>query len=119
VVWSITLTNEAILNNDSLPLAGIRVLEFTHAVMGPAAGLVLADLGAEVIRVEPAPHGDPTRRLEGFGTGYYTFFNRNKKSISVNVKTGAGREVVEKLIVTADVLIENFGPGTMDRLGLG
>jgi crotonobetainyl-CoA:carnitine CoA-transferase CaiB-like acyl-CoA transferase len=119
VVWSITLTNEAILNNDSLPLAGIRVLEFTHAVMGPAAGLVLADMGAEVIRVEPAPHGDPTRRLEGFGTGYYTFFNRNKKSISVNVKTDAGREVVEKLIVTADILIENFGPGTMDRLGLG
>ena len=102
-----------------MPLAGIRILEFTHAVMGPAAGLVLADLGAEVIRVEPAPDGDPTRRLKGFGTGYYTFFNRNKKSISINLKADEGHEVVEKLIATADILIENFGPGTMDRLNLG
>ncbi len=99
--------------------AGLRVLEFTHAVMGPACGLALADLGAEVIRVEPAPHGDPTRRLSGFGSGYYTFFNRNKKSLAVNLKDGAGYDAVCRLIKTADVLIENFGPGTMDRLGLG
>ncbi len=102
-----------------LPLAGIRVLEFTHAVMGPMAGLALADLGAEVIRVERAPEGDPTRRLKGFGTGYFTFFNRNKKSITVDLKTDAGREIVLKLVGSADVLIENFGPGTMNRLGLG
>ncbi|NCF65781.1 MAG: CoA transferase, partial [Chloroflexi bacterium] len=86
--------------------------------MGPSAGLILADLGADVIRIEPSPQGDHTRRLKGFGTGYYTFFNRNKKSLSVNLKTGAGLEIVNKLLGTADILIENFAPGTMDRLGL-
>ena len=103
----------------SLPYADIRVLEFTHAVMGPAAGLVLADLGAEVIRLEPAPQGDHTRRLKGFGTGYYTFFNRNKKSLAVDLKQEAGREIASRLLETADVLIENFAPGTMERLGFG
>lgn len=103
----------------ALPLSGIRILEFTHAVMGPAAGLVLADLGAEVIRVERAPEGDHTRRLKGFGTGYFTFFNRNKKSIAVDLKSEDGQIIIRKLIETADVLIENFGPGTMERLGLG
>lgn len=102
-----------------LPLSGLRAVEFTHAVMGPVTGLILADLGAEVIRVEPAPEGDHTRRLKGFGTGYYTFFNRNKKSLAVNLKSGAGREIVGKLLGTTDILIENFAPGTMDRLGLG
>ena len=102
-----------------LPLADVRVVEFTHAVMGPAAGLVLADLGAEVIRVEPAPQGDPTRRLKGFGSGYYTFFNRNKKSLAVNLKIPEGQAIVRKLLRNVDVLIENFAPGTMERLGLG
>lgn len=108
-------------NEDSgeLPLQGIRVLEFTHAVMGPVAGLVLADLGAEVIRIEPTPDGDPTRRLKGFGTGYFTFFNRNKKSLAVNLKTDAGRAIVDQLVLTADVIVENFAPGTMARLGFG
>ncbi len=100
-------------------LSDIRVIEFTHAVMGPAAGLVLADMGADVIRIEPAPQGDHTRRLKGFGTGYYTFFNRNKKSVAVNLKTDAGREIAQKLLQTTDVLIENFAPGTMERLGFG
>lgn len=104
---------------DAFPLAGIRVLEFTHAVMGPAAGLVLADLGAEVIRIEPAPEGDPTRRLKGFGTGYYTFYNRNKKSLVVNIKTDEGRAIIHALIPQTDILIENFAPGTMERLGYG
>lgn len=107
------------MSKEPLPLANIRVLEFTHAVMGPAAGLVLADLGADVIRVEPAPHGDHTRRLKGFGTGYHTFFNRNKKSLVVNVKTEAGRAIVRRLLPSIDVLIENFAPGTMARLGFG
>ena len=102
-----------------LPLGRIRVLEFTHAVMGPTAGLVLADLGAEVIRVERSPHGDDTRRLKGFGTGYYTYFNRNKKSIALDLKTDEGQEIIMKLVGSADVLVENFGPGTMKRLGLG
>lgn len=102
-----------------LPLADLRVLDFGHTVMGPTAGLILADLGAEVIRIEPAPGGDPTRKLKGFGTGYFPFFNRNKKSVAINLKTPEGLAVAKQLIDTADVLIENFGPGTMDRLGLG
>jgi len=94
-------------------------LEFTHAIMGPACGLVLADLGAEVIRVEKSPDGDDTRRLKGFGTGYYPFFNRNKKSVVVDLKSDDGRAIIARLLQSADALIENFAPGTMDRLGLG
>ncbi len=102
-----------------LPLSGLRVLEFTHAVLGPACGMTLADLGAEVIKIEKSPDGDDTRRLKGFGTGYFPFFNRNKKSLALDIKSDAGREVIYKLVPTADVVIENFGPGTMDRLGYG
>ena len=101
-----------------LPLAGIRVLEFTHAIMGPACGLVLGDLGAEVIHVEP-PQGDPTRDLKGFGTGFFPFFSRNKKSLALDIKSDEGREIIMKLVRQADVLMENFGPGTMERLGYG
>ena len=107
------------LAGQKLPLSGVRVLEFTHAVLGPTAGLFLADFGAEVIRVEPSPHGDPTRRLAGFGSGFSPFTNRNKKSLAVNIKTPTGRNVIHQLLPTADVLVENFGPGTMDRLGFG
>ncbi|MBC7356496.1 MAG: CoA transferase [Desulfomicrobiaceae bacterium] len=102
----------------SLPLEGIRVLAFTHAVMGPAAALILADLGAEVINIEP-PGGDATRRLRGFGIGYFPYFNRNKRALAVDLKSSAGREILHKLVVTADVVLENFGPGTMERLGYG
>lgn len=102
-----------------LPLRGLRALEFTHAIMGPACGLVLADLGAEVIRIEKMPDGDDTRRLKGFGTGYYPFFNRNKKSVLVDLKRPEGRAVALKLVASADAVIENFAPGTMERLGLG
>lgn len=101
-----------------LPLDGIRILEFTHAIMGPACGLVLGDLGAEVIHVEP-PQGDPTRDLKGFGTGFFPFFSRNKKSLALNIKSDEGREIIMKLAEQADILIENFGPGTMERLGYG
>lgn len=101
------------------PLAGVRVLEFTQAVLGPTCGLVLADLGAEVIRVEPAPTGDPTRYLRGFGMGYYPFFNRNKKSVVLDVKDPRGLAAAHRLLQGADVLVENLAPGTMDRLGLG
>lgn len=100
------------------PLAGIRVLEFTHAVMGPAAGLMLAQLGAEVIHIEP-PQGDSTRRLKGFGTGYFPFYARQKQSLAVDLKSPEGLEVIYRLVRESDVVVENFGPGTMDRLGLG
>ena len=102
----------------SRPLSGIRVLEFTHAIMGPSAGLILADLGAEVIHVEP-PQGDHTRRLGGMGIGYFTFFNRNKNSLAVDIKHSEGREIIHKLLPTVDMIVENFGPGTMERLGYG
>jgi len=103
----------------SLPLSGIRVLEFSHAVMGPTCGLIMADMGAEVIKIERAPEGDETRRLKGFGTGFFPYFNRNKKSIAIDLKADRGREIVNKLILSADVLLENFAPGTIERLGFG
>jgi crotonobetainyl-CoA:carnitine CoA-transferase CaiB-like acyl-CoA transferase len=101
-----------------LPLDGLLVLEFTHAVMGPTTGLLLADMGAEVIHIEPI-EGDHTRRLKGFGTGYFHFYNRNKKSLAVDLKTEEGREIIYGLAAKADIVVENFGPGTMERLGLG
>jgi crotonobetainyl-CoA:carnitine CoA-transferase CaiB-like acyl-CoA transferase len=99
-------------------LAGIKVVEFTHMVMGPAAGLMLADLGADVIKVEPIG-GDKTRALRGSGAGYFPMYNRNKKSIAVDLKSPAGRDLVLKLIDDADVFIENFRPGALDALGFG
>ncbi len=100
-----------------LPLAGVRVVEFTHMVMGPTCGMVLGDLGAEVIKVEPLT-GDSTRKLLGSGAGFYPLFNRNKKSIAVDMKSAQGREVVLKLIATADIVSENFKLDTMQKLGL-
>ena len=99
------------------PYAGIRVVEFTHMVMGPTCGLVLADLGAEVIKIEP-PGGDNTRRLLGSGAGFYPLFNRNKKSLVLDLQSAEGREAAYKLIATADVVSENFKAGTMRKLGL-
>ncbi len=98
---------------------GIRVLEFCHTVMGPSCGMLFADLGAEVIKIEPAPDGDVTRRLKGFVAGTFSYFNRNKESIGINLKTEAGRDLAHRLIRDADVLIENYGPGTAERLGIG
>lgn len=100
-----------------LPLGGIRVVEFTHMVMGPTCGMTLGDLGAEVIKVEPLV-GDSTRKLLGSGAGFYPLFNRNKKSIAVDLKSGAGREIVLKLIASADIVSENFKTETMQKLGL-
>ena len=101
-----------------LPLAGIRVLELGHTVMGPSCSMVLGDLGADVIKVEPL-EGDRTRRVVGFGTGMFPVFNRNKRSIAVDIKADAGKAVLTKLVRGADVLVENFGYGTMERLGFG
>lgn len=105
-------------NKQDLPLAGIRVIEFTHMVMGPTCGMVLADLGAEVIKVEPLT-GDNTRQLLGSGAGFYPLFNRNKKSLALDIKQPRGLEIVLKLLAGADVFSENFKSGTMERLGLG
>jgi crotonobetainyl-CoA:carnitine CoA-transferase CaiB-like acyl-CoA transferase len=99
-----------------LPLEGVRVVEFAHMVMGPACGLVLADLGAEVIKVEPLA-GDNTRRLEAAGSGFFPVFNRNKKSLAIDLAHPRGKEIVWKLIKTSDVLTENFRPGALDKLG--
>lgn len=102
----------------TLPLNGIKVIEFSHMVMGPAAGLMLADLGAEVIKVEPIG-GDKTRRLRGAGTGYFPMYNRNKKSLAINLKSPEGKAAVLGLIKDADVFIENFRPGALEKLGFG
>jgi crotonobetainyl-CoA:carnitine CoA-transferase CaiB-like acyl-CoA transferase len=101
----------------ALPYEGIRIVEFTHMVMGPTCGMVLGDLGAEVIKVEPID-GDKTRELVGSGAGFFPMFNRNKKSIAVDMKSPEGIELVKKLIATADVVSENFKPQTMAKLGL-
>ncbi len=102
----------------NLPLTGVRVIEFVHMVMGPTCGLVLGDLGAEVIKIEPL-EGDNTRRLVGAGAGFWAAFNRNKKSLAIDLKSPEGIAIVNKLLATADAVTENFRPGTMDKLGLG
>ncbi len=101
----------------SLPLAGIRVVEFTHMVMGPTCGMVLADLGAEVIKVEPV-EGDRTRHLLGAGAGFFPMFNRNKKSIALDLRQPQGLEAAIRLASTADVVAQNFKPGVMTKYGL-
>ena len=100
------------------PLRGIKVVEFSHMIMGPSVGLILADLGADVIKVEPIG-GDKTRRLKGAGTGYFPMFNRNKKSICIDLKSDEGAALAKQLIAKADVFIENMRPGALDKLGFG
>lgn len=102
-----------------LPLADVRVLEFCQNIMGPSAGLVLADLGADVIKIEPSPGGDKTRRMPGFAAGFFGAFNRNKRSIALDLKSAQGLKLAHRLAESADVVIENYAPGTMDRLGCG
>ena len=99
-------------------LSGLRVVEFTHMVMGPTVGHVLASLGAEVVRIEPIG-GDQTRRLLGSGAGYFPMYNRHKQSICLDLKSTGGMAVARKLCDRTDILVENFRPGALDRLGLG
>ncbi|MEM7662136.1 MAG: CaiB/BaiF CoA-transferase family protein [Pseudomonadota bacterium] len=106
------------MGDSSKPLKGIKVVEFTHMVMGPAAGLILADLGADVVKIEPIG-GDKTRRLRGSGAGYFAMYNRNKKSVCLDLKTPRGSELALKIIDDADVFIENFRPGALEKLGFG
>lgn len=103
---------------NTLPLAGIRVLEFTHMVMGPTCGMILADLGAEVIKVEP-PGGDKTRKLPGLGQGFFRNFNRNKKSVVLDISKHEGQAAAAELAAQCDVVLENFRPGLMNSFGLG
>ena len=103
---------------ENIALAGVRVVEFSHMVMGPSTGAILADLGADVVKVEPIG-GDQTRRLLGSGSGYFPMFNRNKRSICIDLKSEAGLAAAKRLVDGADVLIENFRPGALEKLGLG
>lgn len=109
---------ESVAESHRLPLHGIRIVEFTHMVMGPAVGAVLVELGAEVIRVEPIG-GDSTRSLLGSGAGYFPMYNRNKKSICIDLKSAEGLAIARRLCDAADVVVENFRAGAMERLGLG
>ncbi|HEX9463870.1 MAG TPA: CaiB/BaiF CoA-transferase family protein [Alphaproteobacteria bacterium] len=107
-----------------LPLQDIRVVEFSHMVMGPSCGLVLADLGADVIKIEPVgpsseTMGDNTRRLPGSGAGFFPAYNRNKRSLALDLKSPKALALVQRLIAKADVVIENFRPGALDAMGLG
>ena len=104
-------------SDQGLPLSGVRVIEFTHMVMGPTCGMILADLGAEVIKIEP-PGGDKTRKLPGLGIGFFRSFNRNKKSVVLDIQTPEGLATALELIGSCDVMLENFRPGMMSTLGL-
>jgi crotonobetainyl-CoA:carnitine CoA-transferase CaiB-like acyl-CoA transferase len=108
--------------HDALPLAGLRVLDFTRVLAGPLCTMLLGDMGAEVIKIEDPRHGDDTRAWAPFVDGWSTYYlgvNRNKKSVAVDVKSTEGVALLEELIRSADVLVENFRPGTLERLGFG
>ncbi len=112
------MADDAHANTPARPLEGLRVLEFSHTVMGPCAGLLLADLGADVVKIEP-PGGDKTRQLTGFAAGFFATFNRNKRSLLLDLKKAEGREIIYELVADADIVLDNYGPTTMDRLGCG
>jgi formyl-CoA transferase len=105
----------------SKPLEGIKIIDFTHVQAGPACTQLLAWFGADVIKVERPGSGDVTRsqlrHVKDADALYFTMLNSNKRSLTLDTKTPAGKEVLEKLIKEADVLVENFGPGALDRMG--
>ena len=105
------------LANDVLPLRGIKVVELSHMIMGPVTGMILADLGAEVIKIEPI-EGDNTRRLKGSGIGYFPVFSRNKQSLAVDLKSPDGQALVRELAARADMLVENFRDDSLAQYGL-
>src|SRR4030081_3427730 len=106
------------MSTQNLPLSGVRVVEMTHMVMGPTCGMILAQLGAEVIKVEP-PGGDKTRSLGGMGTSFFPLFNRGKRSVVLDLNKPADQEAMHRLLATADVFLENFRDGLLDKQGLG
>src|SRR6266567_6567160 len=112
-----TAMPDSTMRNTPQPLSGLRVVEFTHMVMGPTCGMILADMGAEVIKVEPID-GEGTRRLLGAGAGFFPMFNRNKKSLAANLHHAEGAAIARRIAASADVVIENFKPGTMAKYDL-
>jgi crotonobetainyl-CoA:carnitine CoA-transferase CaiB-like acyl-CoA transferase len=106
------------MSTESLPLAGVRVVEMTHMVMGPTCGMILAQLGAEVIKVEP-PVGDKTRSLGGMGVSFFPLFNRGKRSVVLDFAKAEDREIMDRLLASADVFVENFRDGQLEKQGLG
>ncbi|POR52436.1 CaiB/BaiF CoA transferase family protein [Bosea psychrotolerans] len=102
---------------NALPLEGVRVIEFSQMVMGPSCGMILADLGADVVKVEP-PKGDRTRYFKSVASGFFNTYSRNKRSVVIDTTTEEGQATARKLIIDADVLIENFRPGLLGRYGL-
>src|ERR1043166_9052528 len=105
------------MTTPNLPLEGVRIVEMTHMVMGLTCGMILAQLGAEVIKVEP-PGGDKTRSLGGMGTSFFPLFNRGKRSVVLDLAKPADQEIMHRLLETADVFLENFRDGLLDRQGL-
>jgi crotonobetainyl-CoA:carnitine CoA-transferase CaiB-like acyl-CoA transferase len=106
------------MTGTGLPLEGVRVVEMTHMVMGPTCGMILAQLGAEVIKVEP-PAGDKTRSLGGMGISFFPLFNRGKRSVVLDFAKAKDREVMHRLLETSDVFVENFRDGQLEKQGLG
>src|SRR6201995_2903961 len=106
------------MTTPNLPLMGVRVVEMTHMVMGPTCGMILAQLGSEVIKVEP-PGGDKTRSLGGMGTSFFPLFNRGKRSVVLDLNNPADRETMHRLLASADVFLENFRDGQLDKPELG
>src|SRR5476651_1169047 len=109
---------ETPMTTPNLPLTGVRVVEMTHMVMGPTCGMILAQLGAEVIKVEP-PSGDKTRSLGGMGTAFFPLFNRGKRSVVLDFEKSGDRETMDRLLASADVFLENFRDGQLEKQGLG
>jgi crotonobetainyl-CoA:carnitine CoA-transferase CaiB-like acyl-CoA transferase len=105
------------MTGTELPLAGVRVVEMTHMVMGPTCGMILAQLGAEVIKVEPSA-GDKTRSLGGMGTPFFPLFNRGKRSVVLDFAKAEDRETMHRLLASADVFLENFRDGQLEKQGL-
>src|ERR1700712_5752192 len=119
LVWGPTSrAREKTMTGTGLPLEGVRVVEMTHMVMGPTCGMVLAHLGAEIIKGEP-PAGDKTRSLGGMGTSFFPLFNRGKKSVVLDFAKPEDRETMDRLLASADVFVENFRDGQLEKQGLG
>ena len=106
------------MSTQDLPLSGVRVVEMTHMVMGPTCGMILAQLGADIIKVEP-PAGDKTRSLGGMGTSFFPLFNRGKRSVVLDFAKAEDRDTMHRLLASADVFLENFRDGQLEKQGLG